>query len=390
MPPPVTRLRDAFARRFGGAATVVARAPGRVNLIGDHTDYNEGWVLPIALEQATWVAAAPRDDGVVRAVSLSLPAEAQWSLTEWDESGQGHWTAYLAGVIAQLARRGGRFGGLNLLIESDVPVGGGLASSAAFELATALAAAHLSGLDLGPIALADLCRAAEHEHARVPCGIMDQYVSALARAGCALFLDCRTRQYEHVPLPPGPVAIVIVDSGVRHELAAGEYQARQDECRRAVAVFTRQNPRISTLRDVDMEGVAAAAARLSSPLDARARHVVSENERTKAAVAALRAADWQEFGRLMRLSHVSLRDDFAVSCEALDRLVDILEGVPGVLGARMTGGGFGGCVVAVARSDAMDSVRTAIRERYDSAGFGPARIMRTTAGTGASVEFPRE
>jgi galactokinase len=358
-----------------------------VNLIGEHTDYNDGFVLPMALEQNTWVAGSLRTDGRLRAISLDLGGDQTWLLDGWDAAQFPKWTSYVAGVAALLRRRGVPLTGADLLIRSEVPAGGGLSSSAALEVSTALALAAIAGATLTPVEVADLCRAAEHEFAGVPCGIMDQYVCVLARADCALLLDCRQRTWEHIPLPLADHVVLIVNSGVRHELAAGEYALRQQQCRQAVEFFRRFDLAIQALRDVEPESVHRHAAQMDPRVAARARHVTTENGRARAAAEALRRGDLPELGRLMSASHVSLRDDYQVSCRELDRLVDILNGVPGVLGARLTGGGFGGCIVAIARQSSVSAVEAAVRQQYDAAGDGPASVLLTRPGHGASLEL---
>ncbi len=387
MPPAhLPDLRDQFVRLFGRACTAVARAPGRVNLIGEHTDYNDGFVLPMALEQDTWVAAAARCDGIVRARSTAVVDEQAWPIDGWSRDRCPAWTAYVAGVAALLRARGAPLAGCDLLIDSRVPVGGGLSSSAALEVAAAKALAAMSDFPIEGVALADLARSAEHDFARVPCGIMDQFACTLARRGCALLIDCRSRTVEHIRLDLGSHAVLIVDSGVKHSLGASAYAQRQRECHDAVEHFRRLNPEVRALRDVTTKDVQAAAVDLPPRIAARARHVVSENDRTLAAARAMQSGDLQEFGRLMRESHESLRADYEVSCVELDLLVEIVSSVPGVLGARMTGGGFGGCIVALVHADAAAQVESAVRTRYDSAGHGPARLIRSGPGDGATVE----
>jgi galactokinase len=291
----------------------------------------------------------------------------------------------VAGVETLIRAATGWADGARLLIRSDVPVGGGLSSSAALEVSAALALARLAGLEIRGTDLADLARRAEHEFARVPCGIMDQYVSVLAKAGHAFLLDCRDRSWEHVPLRLGGAAVLVVNSGVRHALAAGEYAARQRECQQALAFFRQLRPDVRALRDVTPADVRQNETSLGPLLAARARHVTSENERTLAAAAAIRAGNLAELGQLLHASHRSLRDDHQVSCPELDRLVDILSATRSVYGARMTGAGFGGCVVAVVESAAVPAAVAAVRRDYDAAGFGPAEVILSQPGDGASV-----
>jgi len=378
-------VRARFAARFGRACSVAARAPGRVNLIGEHTDYNDGFVLPMATTQSTWVAAAARADGRLRAVSLPLDAEFAVDLGPVGPLELRGWAAYVAGVAVALRERGIAIPGADLLIDSDVPVGGGLSSSAALELAALLALVELAGSRMESVAAADLARQVEHRFARVPCGIMDQYASMLGRADTALLLDCRTQRWEHIPLLLGDYVVVVVDSGVRHDLAAGEYARRQAECRRAVELLRARHPQVRALRDATEAMVTELAREAEAPVAARARHVVTENARTLAAADALRRGDLARLGQLMLESHRSLQRDYEVSVPALDRLVEIAGRVEGVLGARLTGGGFGGCIVALVHRDALARLREALRRDYDAAGWGPARVLVTRAGPGAEL-----
>jgi len=363
----------------------VARAPGRVNLIGEHTDYNDGFVLPIATTQSTWVSAAPRADDRLRAVSLTLDAEFVLEPARAEGSELRGGAAYVGGVAVALRERGVSVPGADLLIDSDVPVGGGLSSSAALELASVLALLELAGGRMEALAAADLAREVEHRFARVPCGIMDQYASMLARADAALLLDCRTRRWEHIPLTLGDYVVVVVDSGVRHDLAAGEYARRQAECRRAVELLRTKHPQVRALRDVTEAMLLELAEEADARFVARARHVVTENARTLAAADALRSGDLPRLGRLMLESHRSLQRDYEVSVPALDRLVEIAGRVQGVLGARLTGGGFGGCIVALVHRAAVERLRDALRREYDVGGQGPARLLVTRAGPGAEI-----
>jgi galactokinase len=379
-------MRSAFAARFGHAAAVVARAPGRVNLIGEHTDYNDGFVLPIATQYGTWVAAANRPDGLLRVYSTGPDEEHIWPADNWNANEHPHWTSYVAGVVMLLHRRNIHAGGADLFIHSDVPLGGGLSSSASLTVSVAKALAELAQATPTIADLAAWCRLAEHEFAGVPCGVMDQYASLACRAGEALLLDCRSLAYEYVPLPPGDDVFLVIDSGVRHSLAAGEYAKRQHQCAEALAYFQARQPAVRALRDVDPDTVAAATDLPPLPA-ARARHVATENQRTLAAAEALRHADAAEMGRLMLASHASLRDDYEVSCDELDLLVELVQTVPGVWGVRMTGGGFGGCTVALARAAAAGPVEQILKTRYDRPDRR-SRLLLVHAGAGASTEYP--
>lgn len=380
------QVEAAFAARFGRAAERVTYAPGRVNLIGEHTDYNDGFVLPMATGQRTWVAVGRGSSSryVCCACSDNLDERCTWSPGAWDRTTAPPWMRYVAGVAELLRRRGLPLETFDLLITSELPLGGGLSSSAALTVATALGLAALCGTDVPPREIAALCRAAEHEYAGVPCGFMDQYAVLFSRAGHALLLDCRSLTFEHVPLALGDHVFVTVDSGRRHELAGGEYARRREQCGQAVEVFARRDPAVRALRDVDEAALKTCAVELPPVVAARARHVVSENRRTLAAAEALRAGDLAAFGRFMCASHASLRDDYEVSCPELDRLVDIACEVPGVLGARMTGGGFGGCIVVLVRRGAVEDLRAAVAARYD-ASTASRGLRVVEPGDGAAV-----
>jgi galactokinase len=391
------QIRAAFQTRFGRPCQVVARAPGRVNLIGDHTDYNDGFVLPVATQHSTWVALAAADPtqphppsaapAPVRVHSNNLRETCAWPIAHWSDQPRPSWTSYVAGVAALLRDQDAGLDAFDALIDSDVPIGAGLSSSAALSCAVALAVTTRNGTTLSANELAHLCRRAEHDFAKVPCGLMDQFASLASKQGTALLLDCRSLEYEHVPVSLGEHTFLIVDSGVRRELAASAYAERQQQCAAALADLQRSRPPPRSLRDVDQDQLRAAAARMAAVTAARTRHVLSENQRTLAAAAALRRGDLPEFGRLMTDSHQSLRDDYEVSCPELDLLVDILSSVPGVLGARMTGAGFGGSIVALACTDALSPIETLLKERYNTRQR-QARLFIIQPGAGASIEYP--
>jgi galactokinase len=355
-------LRREFRARYGRAPRLF-RAPGRVNLIGEHTDYNGGFVLPMALDRETVVAAAPREDRLVRAHSLNLGESAEFDLDRPGEPRRGLWLDYVEGVARALEARGARLSGADLLIQSDVPAGAGLSSSAALEVSTGLALASVSGARVGLTELALAGQEAEHTYVGTMCGIMDQLVSATGRAGHALLIDCRTLETTPVPLNTDEVAVVICDTRVKHELSSSEYNTRRAECARGVALLREFLPGVTQLRDVSVEDFKKHEARLPEPVRARCRHVVTENERTLRAADALRAGDMEQVGRLMYASHDSLRRDYEVSCAELDQLVRIAASSGVALGSRMTGGGFGGSTVSLVRRDALaEFTRTTVRE----------------------------
>lgn len=373
------RVEENFRARFGRQPLVVVRAPGRVNLIGEHTDYNEGFVLPVAVDRAAWVAAAPRPDRTVRLFALDMGGdEASFSLDDIPPR-QGNWADYPRGVAWALRERGLVLSGMDAILTSDVPIGAGLSSSAAVEVAFAWTWKVLSGLDLGRTELALLCQRAENEYVGVRCGIMDQMASVWGRKDHAILLDCRTLEVEMVPIPPG-VAIVVADTLVRRELAASEYNRRRQECEEAVRILSNYLPGIRALRDVSPEDLAQYGHHLPPVLLKRARHVVHSNARVLATAAAFRAGDLETVGEAMRRSHISLRDDYEVSSPELDTLAEAAWEVPGCYGARLTGAGFGGCIVALADADAVDDLARHLREVYE-ARFGrtPAVIVCSAA-----------
>ncbi|MFV0452439.1 MAG: galactokinase [Propioniciclava sp.] len=348
----------------------VGRSPGRVNLIGEHTDYNDGFVLPIALGSLAAVTATPRADAVVRVTSMQLGETVELaSLTP----GRPHWWGYVAGVHWALERAGHPLGGVDLVLDSEVPLGGGLSSSAAIEAATALALNALGGLDLGPGELAEVAQAAENAFMGVPTGPMDQRASLWCRAEHALLLDCRTLAATQIPFSlPENLVLALVDTRSPHVLADGHYGERRDACARAA-----QRLGVAALRDViDLD---AALGRLDDPvLVRRTRHVVTENARVLAATTALEAADWHRFGALMTASHASMRDDYAITVPTVDQAVDsALEA--GALGARMTGGGFGGTVLALLPPERLAPFTQLLADAFSARGFTQPSVSTTRA-----------
>ena len=383
------RLRHALPRHFGASSSpdssgerassvaVVARAPGRVNLLGGHTDYSGGFVLPTTIDRAVHVALRRgRDEERVRLRSSDFDESATFALADVEENtamdALPTWARYVAGVAIELRRRGYELEGFDAVIEGDVPLGAGLSSSAALEVGTAIGLDGLFSLRLEATQTAKLCQRAEQEHVGVECGIMDQFASRVGQAGHALFLDCRSLGYRHVPLPlAGEVCLVVADSGVRRELASSKYNERRRECEKAARFFreraddAEEKQKGHTLRNVSEEQLASArGGKLSETLFRRARHVVSENERVEHGATLLADGDLEAFGQLMDASHASLAEDYEVSCAELDALVEIAQSVEGVLGTRMTGAGFGGCTVTLARRGAAGRLQRALQTRY--------------------------
>jgi galactokinase len=356
-------IRQAFHRRYGTDQGIrVFRAPGRVNLIGEHTDYNLGFVLPVALDLACYVAAAPSPDGRVRVHSGERTESREWLAADSANLTPLHnWSDYPAGVARELARAGYRIEPRSLLIHSTVPEGSGLSSSAALEVSSALAL--LGDQKIEPLRLAELCRAAEVGFVGTPCGIMDQFVSVFAHENAALLIDCRTLEGQAVGLPPS-VEILAVNSMVKHALGQSAYKLRTEECAAAVDAFRHVDPAVASLRDVSVALLEKVLPSMSHVIGRRARHVVTENERVRLFVNASCRADLERMGQLMVESHLSLQHDYEVSCAELDFLVDTAIGIEGVLGARMTGGGFGGCTVNLLQQGVSGRFRHEITSEY--------------------------
>jgi len=368
-----------FRERFG-AEPVVACAPGRVNLIGEHTDYNDGFVMPAAIGFSTCVAAAARSDGRFVAASLQFPEQLDADAHATRER-RGDWTDYCWGVWHVLRDAGVALDGVSLLVDGDVPIGAGLSSSAAIEVATAFALFALArAMPLKP-ELARLCQRAENEFVGARVGIMDQFIACTGRAGHAITLDCRSLDFQYTPVPEG-VALVICDTMVKHSITGGEYNQRRAECEEGVRLLRQHLPGIRALRDVTLQTFVHYAHSLPMVIARRCRHVIKENERVLAARDALASGDIAALGPLMRASHESLRDDYAVSCRELDIMVELAAAQRGTVGTRMTGGGFGGCTVNLVRSAEIDAFREAVREGYTRETQLAPEIYVTTAADG--------
>lgn len=384
----VAEIRAQFERRYGIHPRLIVRAPGRVNLIGEHTDYNDGFVFPVAIDRATYVAARPRDDRMVQALALDIPDEDQFALDRIERSSTKHWSNYVRGVLKGLLVAGHQLGGANLLITSDVPRGAGLSSSAALEVAIGYTFQTLSRLNLLGEELALLAQGAENSFVGVQCGIMDQFISALGQADQALLIDCRDLSYRSVPLPEG-VRIVVCDSHIERALATSAYNQRRQECEEAVRLLKEHYPKIRALRDVTSEQLTAHADELPEPVRSRARHVVTENERTLRGAAALEAGDIAAFGQMMNASHASLRDDYEVSVPAMDLLVEAAQNAAGCYGSRLTGAGFGGCTVSLVQEDSVEAFCAEVLRAYQ-AGTGRSatiHVCRAVDGVGrATIE----
>ena len=376
-------LIERFRQNFGGEARLY-RAPGRVNLIGEHTDYNDGFVLPAALEQCTWIAAAARPEPRLRVGSLRTGETREFALDDPDPRPRGDWSDYVRGVAVMLERDGCRLTGADMLIDSDVPVGAGLSSSAALEVASGFALLDGAGqaIDLTRLALA--CQRAENEFVGMRCGVMDQFASCRGARDRVLLLDCRSLEFRLSPVDP-PVRLVICNSMVHHELAGSEYNRRREQCEDGVARLKAVLPGIRALRDVTSADLARHGALLSDVVFRRCRHVVTEDDRVQRAAAALEAGRVGEVGRMMQESHVSMRDDYEISCREIDILVELAGRVEGVLGARMTGGGFGGCTINLVRVDAVDRFADELGRGYKEATGITPQFLVCRPGDGAGI-----
>lgn len=335
------------------------RAPGRVNLIGEHTDYNDGFVFPAALDMFCEVRAETADDGKLTVRSRNFDEERSWAIGELSGAKPfGDWTDYVVGVAVELIRLGVNPVAARLEIESSVPIGSGLSSSASLEVSVGFALASLAGATVPRKELALACQRAENDFVGMKCGIMDQFVSAFGEAGHAILIDCRSLEHRAAPVAPG-LQLLMVDSMVKHELASSEYNTRRRECEQAVAMLGKP------LRDISADEWPSLENKLPDPLRRRARHIVTENDRVLGFVEACRQSDEAQMGRLMAQSHESLRTDYEVSCTELDFLVETAAKLKGVIGARMTGGGFGGCTVNLVQENSAQDFREAVAGAYE-------------------------
>ncbi len=357
-------LRAQFRERFGREARLFS-APGRINLIGEHTDYNDGFVLPMAIDRRTYVAAAARDDRRVRAGSADFIGQIEFEISR-ELLPADDWGNHVRGVAACVERAGFELRGANLLIASEVPIGAGLSSSAALEIAVGYTLLALAGQPIELRSLAFAAQRAEHEFAGTRSGIMDQFTACFGQQGHALLLDCRSLDCHSVALDLSAMRVVACNSKIKHDLAAGEYNQRRAECEEGVRLLADRLPSVTALRDVTFTEFEQHADLLPEVVRRRCRHVITENARTLEAAAALKRHDLRQAGSLMYASHASLRDDYEVSCRELDLLVEIAAQCAGVVGARMTGGGFGGCTVNLVASEHLDDFMATISSQYEN------------------------
>jgi galactokinase len=377
-------IEQTFKQIYGSTPEIVVRAPGRVNLIGEHTDYNDGFVLPAAIDRAITYAGRRRVDRLVRVYADDFKASVEFDLDEIQKDREHTWSNFLRGVSKFLQADGHRLTGADIAFGGDVPREAGLSSSAAVEVGATAFWNKLLNLGLDPVYIVKLSRRTENEFVGVPCGIMDQFISALGRRDHALFLDCRDLTYRHVPLR-SDVKIVVCNSGVKRALAQSEYEVRLKQCRGAVEKLCAIGRAVKSLRDVQLSDLDAARDVMDNVLWRRAHHVVAENHRTLEAVTVLQAGNLERFGELMNQSHESLRGDYEVSSKELDQLVELARRQPGVLGARMTGAGFGGCTVNLVRADAAEDFAQAVARGYEKALGLEAEIYVCQASDGALV-----
>ncbi|MGB7284101.1 MAG: galactokinase [Candidatus Acidiferrum sp.] len=376
-------IAEKFRARFGMAPRVY-RAPGRVNLIGEHTDYNEGFVMPAALGFQCWVAVGPRTDRKLIICSQEFPDEAHVDLSAGALQPSRTWSDYPVGVAMELEKAGFRLGGANLLIHGEVPIGAGLSSSASIEVGTALALSETAGYSIDRIQLARICQRTENEFVGTRSGIMDQFISLQGQANHALMLDCRSLQFELVPIPES-VRLVICNTGVKHTHAGGEYNRRREECEEAVRSLQKALPNIRALRDVSLEQLEEYRGLLSEITYKRAKHIITENERVLHSMEALRAGDLRQFGEYMAESHAGLRDLFEVSSAELDLMVELANRQPGVYGARMTGGGFGGATINVVDAPYAAAFADSVAKGYQKETGIDAGIYVCVPADGASL-----
>jgi galactokinase len=373
-----------FQKHFGRTPRWIVAAPGRVNVIGEHTDYNDGFVLPMAIERYAIMASDPAaTPGALNIYDAHFRETATIDISSPVTKGQPKWSNYIRGVLAGFQQRGDRIPALDVAFMSTVPLGGGLSSSAALEVCTATLLEAAAGRSIDPIEKALIAQTAEHEFAGVPCGIMDQFISALGREGHLLLLDCRTRKTELVPMNDPSVELLIINTNVKHELVNGEYAERRSQCEEAAALLG-----VSSLRDATPDQLEHAKQKLSPVVYNRARHVIGEIERTVHAAEGVRQSNWPTVGQFMYASHYSLRDDYEVSCKELDAVVEIAEDIGiagGVYGCRMTGGGFGGCCVALVKTGSAGNISQKIAAEYHVKTGLKASIFASRPAAGAMI-----
>ncbi len=372
-----------FQKHYGRPPRWIVAAPGRVNVIGEHTDYNDGFVLPMAIERHAVMAADLSQSSEISIYDSLLKKTARIEISKPVVKGDPKWSNYIRGVIAGFQNRGVKIPALDIVLSSTVPLGGGLSSSAALEVCTATLIEAATGGKIDPVEKALLCQKAEHEFAGVPCGIMDQFISVMGRQNHLLLLDCRSRKTELVPMNDASVQLLIANTNVKHELTGGGYARRRAQCETSAKILG-----VPALRDATAEMLESAKGKMDEVVFRRARHVIGEIERTVQAAEGVRAANWESVGKLMYASHASLRDDYEVSCKELDAVVEISESIGnkgGIYGCRMTGGGFGGCAVALVKTEMVGTISKQIAAGYKRKTEIEATIFVSRPAAGATV-----
>jgi len=380
-----SRYEKAFREHFNADAQIIVRAPGRVELIGNHTDYNDGFVLPMAIDRECVILARRRSDRKIRIYSEYFDQTCEFELSADLKPGEPSWANYPKGVAAFLLEAGKKLGGLDMTLTCDIPAGGGLSSSAAIEIGYGRAFLAATGETIDPVQLALIGQKAEHKFAGAPCGIMDQFICALGKKDHALMIDCRTHKYELVPVPFQHASLLIADSKVKHNLGQSGYPLRRQQCFEVVDILKKDHPEITHLRDVDMKMLEACKSKMDAVHFNRAHHVIMENERVKKMAEGFRSGDLMLAGKMMNESHASSRDEYEVSCEELDFLVATAQKCDGVYGARMSGGGFGGCIVALVENKSAKAVETALTDAYNKKYDKSPAIFFTGAAEGAEI-----
>jgi galactokinase len=375
-------VAERFLAVYGTSPSGLFRAPGRVNLIGEHTDYNDGFVMPVAIDFSCYSAIRSRSDRTLSVYSQQFQENIEFNLDRLVGPPKKHWSDYVRGVAAVLRDEGYPLKGADLLIDGQVPIGSGLSSSASIEVSSALALTSLGGITVPLGTLARLCQRAENEYTGARCGIMDQFVSCFGRQDQALLLDCRSLEMTYLALPPN-VRLVICNTMVRHELAAGEYNERRASCERSIEAIRKFLPNIRALRDLTLEDLEKYGSLLSEIDFRRCRHVITENARVIDAKEALGHVDLARFGQLMYQSHNSLNHDYEVSCRELNLMVSLARNLPGVYGARMTGGGFGGCTINLVEREAVTEFQTSVAHEYEKLTDLSPQISASSAAGGA-------
>ncbi len=379
----INKIKCSFERQFS-SSPILVKSPGRVNLIGEHTDYNNGFVLPAAIDRYAYFAIKPNDCNEYRFYAHDFSQSFRTSVTQISPISM-HWANYLLGVIAQLTNDGKQVPGFDCVFGGDIPIGAGMSSSAAVECGLAYALNHIYGLGYGTMELAKLAQRAEHEYAGVKCGIMDQFASLHGKGSSVVKLDCRSLSYEYFPLDMSHLSLILVNTGVKHSLASSEYNIRRNECNHGVDILRQSGLAIDSLRDVDLEMLQSHRPKFDPTTWNRCSYVVEENSRVMDACKALEDKDFKRFGQLMYQSHYGLRDKYQVSCAELDKLVEISESLDFVLGARMMGGGFGGCTINLVENNSLDKFKQAITASYKTPQGNAPEIITCIASSGTSV-----